>query len=95
MAIGNQASEVVNLATLEIRSGIGTRDIERLDVNPPKRVGSLSALRYEVSKGVDPIEESCFRSIFYVKDVIDPAGLSVVFHSVRFPGPEVVVAPQG
>ena len=30
VAIGNQASEVINLAALAIQSGIGTREIERL-----------------------------------------------------------------
>jgi pyruvate/2-oxoglutarate dehydrogenase complex dihydrolipoamide dehydrogenase (E3) component len=30
VAIGNQASEVVNLAALAIQSGVGTREIERL-----------------------------------------------------------------
>jgi pyruvate/2-oxoglutarate dehydrogenase complex dihydrolipoamide dehydrogenase (E3) component len=30
LAIGNQASEVINVAALAIQSGIGTREIERL-----------------------------------------------------------------
>jgi pyruvate/2-oxoglutarate dehydrogenase complex dihydrolipoamide dehydrogenase (E3) component len=56
VAIGNQASEVINLAILAIQSGIGTRDIERLTLIHPSASVALSALRYEVSKKVDAIE---------------------------------------
>ena len=43
VAIGNQASEVINLAALAIQSGIGTREIERLMLIHPS--GSVAFQR--------------------------------------------------
>ena len=51
VAIGNQASEVINLAALAIQSGIGTREIERLMLIHPSASVAFQRCAMRFQKG--------------------------------------------
>ena len=51
VAIGNQASEVINLAALAIQSGIGTREIERLMLIHPSALVAFQRCVMRFQKG--------------------------------------------
>jgi pyruvate/2-oxoglutarate dehydrogenase complex dihydrolipoamide dehydrogenase (E3) component len=51
VAIGNQVSEVINLAALAIQSGIGTREIERLMLIRPSTSVAFQRCAMRFQKG--------------------------------------------
>ena len=51
VALGNQASEVINLATLAIQSGIWTREIERLTLIHPSASVAIQRCAMRFQKG--------------------------------------------